>query len=264
MQFWGPRSAQINFAKIYSRKNLFPRYDYLISCVNPVPHQEWVKPDIHPCRIDYQDAIQNMDDDYANLLNTVQRHTKCNSEYCLRTNIEGEQYCRFHYPFELQDRTHIKYQKLTTKSGTVIRPEIVAQRNDARLNRHQQILLQGWRANCDIQLVIDHHACVEYKGEKMSSIARNAYVAVVSKVSDVSSAHNAIKKLMIKYFGERDMGKQEVMHQILSLKLYTSSFQTIIISLDNSRLFKIKENDIYMEKSQLDLYACRNSGGLIP
>ena len=41
--------------------------------------------------------------------------------------------------------------------------------------------LQGWRANCDIQLVKDCHACVEYlakystKTEKMSSTARHVF-----------------------------------------------------------------------------------------
>ena len=45
---------------------------------------------------------------------------------------------------------------------------------------------RGWRANCDIQLIIDHHACVEYlakyasKGEKISSVARDALVNVIS------------------------------------------------------------------------------------
>ena len=42
------------------------------------------------------------------------------------------------------------------------RAKIVTKRNDSRLNNHQQLQLQRWRANCDIQVVIDHYACVEY------------------------------------------------------------------------------------------------------
>ena len=40
--------------------------------------------------------------------------------------------------------------------------KIVTKRNDARLDNHQRLQMQGWRADCDIQLVIDYHACVEY------------------------------------------------------------------------------------------------------
>ena len=238
-------------------------YDYLVSCTNPVQYKEWVKPDVHLCRISYSDALNQLDNDYANLVNTVELHTKCNSQYCLKTNSENEQYCRFNYPFDLQTKTHIEYKKKKTRTRHIIRPEVIARRNDPRLNRHQKIQLQGWRANCDIQLVIDHHACIEYlakyatKSEKMSSIARNAFVAVVSNLQETSSVESVVRKLMIKSVGERDMGRQEVMHQILSLKLYKSSFQTIIISLENSRLCKISDGDIIVEKSNLEIYAGR-------
>ena len=40
--------------------------------------------------------------------------------------------------------------------------EIVVERNDPRVNRYQRMQLQGWRTKCDIQLVIDHHACIQY------------------------------------------------------------------------------------------------------
>ena len=40
---------------------------------------------------------------------------------------------------------------------------------------------------------------------------------------------------MMKAVGQRDMSIQEVMHQILSIKIVSSSFQVISISLDNSR-----------------------------
>ena len=42
----------------------------------------------------------------------------------------------------------------------------------------------NWRTNYELQLVIDHYACVEYldkyaaKGDKISSVVRNAFVAI--------------------------------------------------------------------------------------
>ena len=62
---------------------------------------------------------------------------------------------------------------------------------------------------------------------------------------------------MMKSVGERDMGIQEVMHQILSLKLYRSSFKVIIISLENSRRCKLSSTEITQEESDLERYAER-------
>ena len=42
------------------------------------------------------------------LVNSVQRHSKYNSAYCLREDDQGNQYCRFHYPFALESRTYLR------------------------------------------------------------------------------------------------------------------------------------------------------------
>ena len=113
-------------------------YDKSITCIKPADMDSCLKPTVHPC----------------------QRHSKCSSYYCLRKDQLGNQYCRFHYPFEMNDKTYIQYDKVTSRGESYFRPEVVAKRNDPRVNRHQRIQLQGWRANCDIQLIIDHHACI--------------------------------------------------------------------------------------------------------
>ena len=167
----------------------------------------------------------------------------------------------------MNDKTYIKYNKVTSRGESYFKPEIVAKRNDPRVNRHQQIQLQGSRANCDIQLIIDHHACIEYlakyasKAEKLSSIARDAFVSVISNIQENSTPQNLIRKLMIKSVGERDMGMQEVMHQILGLKLYRSSFQVINISLDNSKRCNLSRNNIKVDESDLERYANRLKHG---
>ena len=135
-------------------------YDKSITCIKPADMDSWVKPTVRPCQKKLDEAIISSEDDYANLVNTVQRHSKCSSYYCLRQDQLGNQYCRFHYPFEMNDKTYIQYDKVTSRGESYFRPEVVAKRNDPRVNRHQRIQLQGWRANCDIQLIIDHHACI--------------------------------------------------------------------------------------------------------
>ena len=49
---------------------------------------------------------------YVDLLSTVQSHPRCNTAYCLRTLMYGEQYCRFNFPMSECDPTYIEYEKL--------------------------------------------------------------------------------------------------------------------------------------------------------
>ena len=61
--------------------------DWLLSTVNPTPPDEgmWVRPDCHPCQKCYQEIPDcDIDDDFCDLLNMVQRHTCCSTSYCLR------------------------------------------------------------------------------------------------------------------------------------------------------------------------------------
>ena len=139
--------------------------DSLMSTNNPCnPHEEnWIKPDTHPSKKVYSNIPKSdWDDDYIDLLSTIQRHTQCSSAYCLRYK-DGKQQCRFDYPIDKCKKTHLEFEKVHTKDGTSrYKAKIVTARNDTRLNRHQCLQLQGWRANCDINIIIDYHSCVEY------------------------------------------------------------------------------------------------------
>ena len=147
------------------------------------------------------------------------------------------------------------------KGGNHFRVKIAPERNHPRVKIHQRIQLQEWRANCDIQLVIDHRACVEYlekyaaKAQKLSSIARDALENFVGYVSEKSSNKAILLKLFIKSVGERDVGIQKVMHQILSLKLCNSSFKIRTISLENTRRCEMTQQEIKLQKSHLEIYA---------
>lgn len=79
--------------------------DWLLSTYNPDPPDNgtWVKPSIHPCQKRHKDlvSLQDSEQDYVDLLNTVQRHTRCSTNYCLRKKQnETELKCRFKFPFE--------------------------------------------------------------------------------------------------------------------------------------------------------------------
>lgn len=164
--------------------------DWLLSTDNPMPpdHGMWIKPTVHPCQKWREDIPDHeLESDYADLLNTVQRHTRCSTNYCLRKkHNESELKCRFHFPFEECPNTKLEFEEVDSKNDQIqYIAKIVTQRNDPRLNNNQQLQLQGWRANCDIQVVIDHYACVEYltkyaaKTEPKSSIVKQAFNYIV-------------------------------------------------------------------------------------
>ncbi len=151
------------------------------------------------------------------------------------------------------------------------RANIVTKRNDSRLNNNQQLQLQGWIANCDIQVVIDHYACVEYitkyaaKGEPRTPVMKAAFSTVMKNSSSNSNPHKAIKKVIMKTLGERDYAAQETMHHLLSLRLYSSSFNVIPVSLNGSRRITIntatEDSKVCSSNSPLDVYANREHYG---
>ena len=116
--------------------------DSLMTAVNPFEGavDEWVKPKIHPCKKRLETIPEEeLEKDYADLANSVQRHTKCSSAYCLR-NKNGQQKCRFNFPFECTDKTHVVFERKKLKSGEErYVPNIVLKRNDPRMNRHQRL-----------------------------------------------------------------------------------------------------------------------------
>ena len=170
--------------------------------------------------------------------------------------------CRFHFPFEYCTNTRLEFEKIHTKHDDGhYRAKVVTKRNDTRLN--QQLQLQGWRANCDIQVVIDHYACVEYltkyavKSEPRSPLLKQAFNSVVRNVDVNSEPRRVIKKIVMKSLGERDYTAQETMNHLLSLKLHSSSFNVIPVCLNGSRRVRadVEEGESCTDYSLLDVYA---------
>ncbi len=156
--------------------------------------------------------------------------------------------CRFHFLFEHCPQTKLEFEKIHTSGDNEhYRAKFVTKRNDSRLNNHQHLQLQGWRANCDIQVVIDHYACVEYltkyaaKGEPRSHMLKQVFNSMVQNVDNSTDPRRAIKKAFMKSLGERDYAAQETMHHLLSLKLHSSSFKVMPVSLNGSR--KVRDTE---------------------
>ena len=120
--------------------------NWLLSTYNPDPPDNgtWIKPSIHPCQRPHKD-IQDSDSDYIDLLNTVQRHTHCSSNYCLRRKQnKSDLQCRFNFPFEPSMTTKLEFESIHSKnSNTQYKVKVITKRNDPRLNNHQRLQLQG-------------------------------------------------------------------------------------------------------------------------
>ena len=113
------------------------------------PDINCVKPKNHPCKLRFQDIQSDWDNDYENLVNLVQRHTNCSTAYCLCKKRESDGLsCRFDFPKEICEKTHLEYQTFKTKAG--------------KEHYKVKVVTKRWQANCDIQVVIDYHSCLEY------------------------------------------------------------------------------------------------------
>ena len=239
--------------------------DNILTTINPIEPSLWSVPKTHPCKKSFDSLSSDTDynNDYEEIVNSVQKHS-CSSLYCLRQ--KGNDFvCRFKYPFKVSAKTRLEFTKINTKDGSEkYRADVLTARNDSRINRHQRVQLQGWRANCDISVVIDYHSCLEYltkyasKPEKLTSVVKDAFAHVSKNISESDfDSVKIIKKLMMRAVGLRDMSIQEVCHQILKQKLFSSSFEVITVSLDGSRKVENIEGELISKMSYLDVYASR-------
>lgn len=130
----------------------------IISATNPFPREDENTPLIgrHPSNLSREEA-SNMKEDLANLLNWVERHTKCMPGYCqVQRKVQGSPdpqiFCRFDFPLPCR---HDAGVGLDSKSRVRFEPR----RNDPLLNLHNPAMILAWRANIDLKPVLSKSAC---------------------------------------------------------------------------------------------------------
>ena len=86
-----------------------------------------------------------------------------------------------------------------------------------------------------------------------------AFNSIVQNLDSNTDPHRAIKKVVMKSLGERDYAAQETTHHLLSLKLHSSSFKVMPVSLSGSRRVcdTTEEAESCTDYSLLDVYANR-------
>ena len=235
-----PQNQHIILYGQYAKKQAVAYVDWLVTTVNnSIPDSYWTSPQPHPCSIKFNEVQTNAEEDYCNLVNTVQRHTRCSPAYCIKQKQNQQQpTCRFGYPKDCIHQTEITFEYL---SNGDLRAMLTTKRNDPRLNSHNRLMLQNWRANVDLQVIVDMTACARYMAKYVSkcephSKAMDAiYANCVGKLNSHSNPLTAFGKAMIQVVGERDFGAQETAHILQSLPLYSCTFNFVALSLDGGR-----------------------------
>ena len=212
--------------------NVIRYVDSIVTTINPGMNA--ARPERHPC----QKSPEELDDssqDYIELINKLQRHTRCSPSYCIRVS-KGQEVCRFGFPKECSNHTVIR----DDKHG---QPELISKRNDPYINSHNRLQLQGWRANVDLKPVLSIYAALQYiakyasKAEPRSAAFTEIFNQILSNSDPNDSSLTTIQKLLLTSVAERDISAQETCHLILSIPLYHSSrtFITLNISEETWR-----------------------------
>ena len=188
--------------------------------------------------------------------------THCSTAY--RKSGQQDVTCRFDYPCETQTSSTINFDKLS--NGT-IRAPLTTIRNYPYLNSHNRVMLQHWRANVDLQIIVNVQACARYmskyaaKSEPKSQSVQSLYKSCVDRLTDTSDASKLLHSAIVRSVGERDFSAQQTSHMLLSLSLYSCTYSFVTVALNSShKLSRDKDSgELIIEESALDVYASRDT-----
>ena len=142
---------------------------------------------------------------------------------------------------------------------------------EININCYNPAVLRAWKANMDIQYILDAYACVMYVTSYMmkSERAMGELLKHVSHECRGDDIRNQLRKLGSVFLNHREVSSQEAVYRILSLPLKKLSRKCIFINTDpkNERVSMTKplssiqelendEEDLYLT-SLIDRYICR-------
>ena len=142
---------------------------------------------------------------------------------------------------------------------------------EMNINSYNPSILRAWKANMDIQYILDAYACVMYVTSYMmkSERAMGELLKHVTKESSGLDIRSQLRKLGSTFLNHRELSCQEASYRLLSLPLKKLSRKCVFINTDpkNERIAMTKplssiqnfdndEEDLYL-KSLMDRYAAR-------
>jgi len=113
----------------------------------------------------FKQWLQDNEVNHGSLVNQVQTPHNHEKGGCLRTKKKTEELsCKYHFPFQLRPTSSVTFEPHGKNSnGDIIyRTKIDTKRNDSLLNCYCRFMLDSWRANMDLQIIMDPVACAQY------------------------------------------------------------------------------------------------------
>ncbi|KAK3917466.1 ATP-dependent DNA helicase [Frankliniella fusca] len=185
-------------------------FNNIITCENE--DMNLLPSHVHPCQVNLDD-VEDVQIDIRQLVNHLQRHTKCQKSHCLRPVGRSKQLeCRYKFPMDMRERS-----ELAEEDGNVI--GIKFKRNDQLLNKYNKWVLQTWRANIDISPIVNKRIVYRYiaKYASKSEIKSLCYNQVLTDILNTDGdegemSKKAIRKLLVSSCAERDYCAQELFY----------------------------------------------------
>ncbi|XP_067930922.1 uncharacterized protein [Watersipora subatra] len=193
----------------------------------------------HPCSLRGQD-VDNLENYLKDLVNICQKHTRCNPGYCLRTQPDGTQKCRFGFLKELQAQTSV--DSVLDEQGRRTSMAIKSATNDPLLNNYNCRCMVTWTANHDVSLTFDITDAAKYiakytsKAETASTDYTQVYHQIITQqLPPEANIQRTATALLLNTIA-RDVCAQEAVHVVASLLLYHSSRSFVTLKVDGQTI----------------------------
>ena len=266
--FWmkdGPSPDALDIEDPESLGKFMDFWSSRVSAVNPVPNAACA--DIHPSAWRTADLTYSFHD-LAQMLNRVQRHTKCTPyEYCLRRPKGFCGWISHSLPIQVPQGAPGCFHSRHEDSGS-LRMEL--KRNDSLLNYYNPSLTLGWRANVDISPCTDARAVAIYiakyalKAEKPSVNFGEVMTALSTRLDEDAPSRVIFQKLLGRILTERDYTAEDVCHQLLDCSMLSASREFGSLSLEENKRRQLRreeaenQGDAVEEQDWRDAYLKRS------
>ena len=197
-------------------------------------------------------GTDQLEHDYEACTNTLERHTQCSLAHCLVQvterhdgNLVHALRCRLRFPRPIEARTRLKFTQCANGEFDV---EVVPRRNDELMTPHHRTLLQLWRANIELQVLVDARRAVKYvtkyaaKSEKRSDLATQIKHAIVDKGLGTDPASVAIRQAFVAC-ANRDVGDQEAYLTLAGHHLAECNMDFSTVDVRGGRRLLVTQDD---------------------
>ena len=212
--------------------------------------------------------------DLIDLVNLVCLHS-C-SDYCLRNTRSGKRVCRMIFGTEEEPGKPLREKPAIIKDLNGSK-RLEMKRDHPRMVQISAPVLESWRANCDISLILSESDpknpstrdiipvskyLTEYVGKGMegSGALGDVLASVAADANpETSCAKNVVNKFLMKTV-KRDISSAEASHEIAGIPLYRCNHKFVNFSLSGTRMLqRIGQNvtrptllDRYVSRKDID------------